>query len=814
LLLGVATVPGLAAQSPNDANCRTWPAVSGRYPVGTLDFELTDSSRTAHYAPQPTGHRRIYVRAWYPAAEVGSLPRRTYFTAPEVTVLPAKLLGLLQQPPDALRRCATLLTNSYQEAPPAAGRFPVVGFNHGYTSYPGQQTALFEHLATHGYVVLSLGHPYESGGIVYPNGDVATLAPSILADLGKVGRFQRTAALYFSTDVNERLRLQTQYVKGLRAGSLGRLASVWRDDVYFVLDRLEDSAVPTGAHGLAKIIDHDRRAHMGMSYGGYLAAMLAQGDRRAKAAVELDGGSWTDELIDTEVRTPMLALKSDAIRAFGPMADSLDATMYRGPLGPLTPTSSDLAYERIATAGQRDDVFRIAVPGILHLGVSDNVELFGAPALRPLVGDSTAAARFTTVQNDLVRGFLDRYVKGEANGFPGAVLRAHPDLVVRDRAAIRTGGRPEAGRGSEGIREQVRTVLQDIGRIVAPNGIDETRIIRLGGVNQWIMLRGQDRAAPILLFLHGGPGSPISSIVYAYQRPWEDFFLVVHWDQRGFGRSRGTPADSVRLKGTLNRRQYRADAIELIERLRGEFGQRRVVLVGQSWGTVLALEVAHERPDLLHAVVTQGLAANWLGSPRLLYQHLLAQAAATGDTAEAARLGTLGPLPPVDQPLELLAWARRLGVGFPDSNTWHNIRGPGDSWARRIEGLELVSPDYSAEEFAAAHRDSSRAAIGYYQEAMSSVLGWDAERDVGTRLAVPLIVMQGTHDWQTSRDLAKAYFDKICAPYKVWVEFPHAAHALNIEQPGLAAAALVNEVLPAVRGEIPRGATTCRAASP
>jgi len=380
-------------------------------------------------------------------------------------------------------------------------------------------------------------------------------------------------------------------------------------------------------------------------------------------------------------------------------------------------------------------------------------------------------------------------------------------LLLAGHAAAQETVPPDSG-----VRERVRTVLQDIGRIVSPNGIDETRFVELGGFRQWIMLRGQDRRAPILLFLHGGPGSPISSIAYAYQRPWEDFFLVVHWDQRGFGRSRGTAADGPTLRGTLNRGQYRADAVELIEKLRTEFGQRKIVLVGQSWGTVLALEIARERPDLLHAVVTQGLAANWLASPALLYRHLLEQAKANGDTAEAQRLTELGPLPPATEVDQLLSWARRLGVGFPDSNTWHNIRGPGDSWARRVDVLELVSPDYSAEEYAAAHATPADPTDGFarYREAMASVLPWDAERDVGTRLAVPLIVMQGTHDWQTSRDLAKAYFDKVCAPYKKWVEFPHSAHALNVEQPGLAVVALVRDVLPAVSGEVPTGAEVCR----
>ncbi len=370
---------------------------------------------------------------------------------------------------------------------------------------------------------------------------------------------------------------------------------------------------------------------------------------------------------------------------------------------------------------------------------------------------------------------------------------------------------PAAPDGAQ-VREQTRQVFQDIGRIVAPRGIDEQRMVTLGGAKQAIFLRGQDRTAPILLFLHGGPGSPISPVVYSYQRPWEDYFLVVNWDQRGFGRSRGAPDDPA-LKGTLNRTQYIADTVELIEMLRAEFGQRKVILVGQSWGTVLGLEVAHRRPDLLHALVTQGLAANWLDSPRMLYRHMLEEAERKGDTAELTRLKDVGPLPPVEKPEEMFAWARKFGRGFPDPNTWHNIKGPGDGWGRRLDSLTQVSPDVSPEEHAAQKRfeaENPAVVMARYQEAMSSVLPWDAVRDVGTKLKVPFIVMQGSHDWQTSRDLAKVYFDKVCAPWKKWVEFPHAAHALNVEQPGLSIVSLVNDVLPATRGKVPEGAQTCR----
>src|SRR4051795_12452364 len=134
-----------------DANCRHWPDVVGPFSVGTLEFEVTDTLRNSQYAPEPTVIRRLYVRAWYPAGDVADCPRRPYFTTAEVGTVPVMSLQLLRQPPDALRNAARLLTNAWVGAPPAAGKFPVIGFNHGYLSYPAQHTALFEHLAANGY---------------------------------------------------------------------------------------------------------------------------------------------------------------------------------------------------------------------------------------------------------------------------------------------------------------------------------------------------------------------------------------------------------------------------------------------------------------------------------------------------------------------------------------------------------------------------------------------------------------------------------------------------------------------------------------
>jgi hypothetical protein len=427
-----------------DANCRHWPNVVGQFPVGTLEFDIIDALRNSQYAPEPTVTRRLYVRAWYPAGDIVGYPRRPYFTQAEVGTVPVMSLQLLRQPPDALRNAVRLLTNACVGAPPATGKFPVAVFNHGYLSYPAQHTALFEHLAANGYVVLSVGHPWESGGIVYPNGDRVLGSPRILEDMMQIGQALGAMAAYAAPTLTAQLNALLEYIRVLRTTSAGRLAPVWRDDVYFVLDRLEENAIPAAAL-VSTIIDHERRAYMGKSFGAYIAGMLGQGDPRCRGVVHLDGGVWSYELVDTELRTPFLTLGSDLWEDFRRMPElprGMDPSV-REPLGQQTPTGSDLAYEVLGRAGLRSDGYRFIVPGIRHSGVSDLPELSGVPVLRAKLGTEAALATFTAVQNALVGGFLDRHVKGAPSDFPTRERATQSDVIVQDLSWLRERARVE-----------------------------------------------------------------------------------------------------------------------------------------------------------------------------------------------------------------------------------------------------------------------------------------------------------------------------------------------------------------------------------
>jgi pimeloyl-ACP methyl ester carboxylesterase len=357
-------------------------------------------------------------------------------------------------------------------------------------------------------------------------------------------------------------------------------------------------------------------------------------------------------------------------------------------------------------------------------------------------------------------------------------------------------------------RAGLRQLQRDLGRIVSPHGVDEAGHVTLGGAPQWVAARGQDRRAPVLLFLHGGPNTPVSDVAYAWQRPWEDFFVVVNWDQRGCGRSAGPEDQADAMCATLTKAQWVADALELVEHLCQRFAQQKLIVVGQSWGTVLALELAHRRPERLHIVGLQGLAVQWLASAELLRQALIEAARTCGDSAEAERLEAVGPVPPPSDPDAVMAWVPRFGVGIPDAHSWHNISGPGDGWTRRMDLLRWISPDLPPEDYERDRRwmtERHDLLFARHVAGMKAAIPWDARRDVGTAFQVPVLVMQGTHAWQTHTRLARAYFDELHAPWKQWVEFPHAAHVVNLEQPGLSVVSLVTYALAAAQGRVPEG---------
>jgi pimeloyl-ACP methyl ester carboxylesterase len=347
------------------------------------------------------------------------------------------------------------------------------------------------------------------------------------------------------------------------------------------------------------------------------------------------------------------------------------------------------------------------------------------------------------------------------------------------------------------VRSMAQSLNAGMDRIVDPGGIDERELIVLGSVRQWITVRALNRNNPILLYLHGGPGSPVSDVSYLFQRPWEDFFTVVQWDQRGFGRS---ALDQDKLRDTVNREQVISDAIELIEYLRKRFDQQKVVLVGQSWGTVLGASVSKRRPDLVHAYVSIGQVVEWEGNFAETKRLLTERAASTGDAQLQQELAAIGPAPDSRDHAAYSDWIDR--VQSPMSRlgySWHNAQGGKDSLGSRVVVAALLSNSVSHGElfrmlFAPPSEENARKGM------LQSLVGWKFERDVGKSLPVPTIFAAGRYDWQTPVTLIDQLYTRLCNTPKAIVHFEHSAHVVVAEESGRMMKLLLDYALPAATG--------------
>lgn len=361
------------------------------------------------------------------------------------------------------------------------------------------------------------------------------------------------------------------------------------------------------------------------------------------------------------------------------------------------------------------------------------------------------------------------------------------------------------------LRSAAQAFNSGVGRIVDPGGIDTREFVTIGGVRQWITIRGQNAANPLLLYLHGGPGGTVSEVSYIFQRPWEDFFTVVQWDQRGFG---GSAIDAEKLRGTVDREQVVSDTIELVEYLRKRFGQQKVVLVGQSWGTVLGATVAKRRPDLVYAYIGIGQLVEWEGNfnetRRLLSEH----ARETGDAALQKELDALGPPPPATDAKAYLEWADKvqdpmIRLGY----SWHNLQGTEESWGSRLGIAAIFSESMTTADlyrtlFSPPNVEESLYGI------LRSLAGWTFERDVGTTFDVPVVFAAGRYDWQTPTTLVDQLYPKLCNTNKTLVHFEHSAHVVVVEEPGRMLKLLLDYALPATTGAPAQGMTNVPCGEP
>ncbi len=381
------------------------PKPTGPHEVGYMNFHFIDENRPETFTLTPEDHREISAEIWYPSSgRIASAAKPYIENARDADRAIADFFSI---PRFLNTHLGLVKTHSFRDAPIAAHSepLPVIIFNHGYTAFSANYTTLIEELASHGYVVIGIGHAFETPFFILPDGRVRPFDPNNEAYRARVaqvesGRWWDCFQDLLSTrDPNLQERFYREY---LAATSLhNETARIWADDIGSVLDQVElmnRTGFFTGA------LDLDGIGCIGHSMGGAACGQVAVTQEQVKAGINLDGGQWGD-LIDSRLTRPFMFVYSEQWGEEGLFNDV------------FCTRSESVAYQ-------------VLIRGTLHQNFTDaSIEGGLAARIRNLGGID--GRRAVTVLTTYVRAFFDRHLKGvnslllegESADFPEVLLR-------------------------------------------------------------------------------------------------------------------------------------------------------------------------------------------------------------------------------------------------------------------------------------------------------------------------------------------------------------------------------------------------------
>lgn len=292
--------------------------------------------------------------------------------------------------------------------------------------------------------------------------------------------------------------------------------------------------------------------------------------------------------------------------------------------------------------------------------------------------------------------------------------------------------------------------------IVAQTPVDETQILTIGGIQQFVRIKGKDRSKPFLLFLHGGPGGSVMNYADKFTSRLQAHFIVVQWDQRETGKTRQLNETPVALTVSV----FQQDTRELMDTLLKKFNKPKLFLAGHSWGTYLGFQMAKNYPELIYAYIAISPMIHQAESERIILQLMKDRAKQTGNNK------ALEELTAVNIPFrngEELYFHRKWMLDYIGSKaklSRNFVLGWANTWLQ-------VFNQASAENL---------------MENLPSI-------------KCPVYFCIGRKDYQTNFTLVEAYYNMIDAPKKDLFWFEHAAHSIPYSEPELLQQIIIDKVL-------------------
>lgn len=302
------------------------------------------------------------------------------------------------------------------------------------------------------------------------------------------------------------------------------------------------------------------------------------------------------------------------------------------------------------------------------------------------------------------------------------------------------------------------TIGKAINSITPDGGINESMYVEINGTKQWINIYGEDIDNPVLLYLHGGPGSSTSDIDYVFTRKWADVYTVVTWDQRNCGKSYDPDQNDIRLTKEL----FMEDGKELTEFLLDYMGKEKITILGHSWGSFYGANLALTYPEYYECFIGTGQLVDMVENETAFKEE-------AGKWAEGDE--------------EALALVNQL---TPDNFTMEHIKARNSlmekyGYNMMVDGSDynlittvLFNPNYSAAEWIKYFQRDSSIYLEFFNSdelrAFSLKNRYDYE--------IPYYNINGDKDYQTNYKLAQEYFDNLNAPYKEMFIMEDTTHGL------------------------------------
>lgn len=313
--------------------------------------------------------------------------------------------------------------------------------------------------------------------------------------------------------------------------------------------------------------------------------------------------------------------------------------------------------------------------------------------------------------------------------------------------------------------------LKDKQGNVIQGSISERVWVEINGIKQGMFIRGENPQNPVVLYLHGGPGTPMLQFITYLEKEehLEKYFTVCYWEQRGSGMTYSKSTDP----STLTVTQMVEDTYAVTEYLKSRFGQSKIYLIGHSWGSYLGVKTIEKYPENYLAYIGIGQVTNQVKSERLAYNFMLDHAKEINDQEAIEKLKEYDPYADDFPQLDYLVKGRTKMLNQYGIGHLHQGLSPTD-----IPKSLFIFKGYTVSEKVKWFFGADFSMVHLFPAVLADNLFVSS-----TTFKVPFYIVQGDYDYMVSQALAEEYLDVIDAPVKEYFSFSNSAHSPNMEEP-------------------------------